>query len=118
MASKRRSDPSSSWWAIVQKTPLSTVRLDFTQAGDDPAFDALLEELSAGSAVFVRLWHSPEISHFLEGVYTYEYPGIGAIAFEHTAYAVASNPNLRLLMFSPADDDSTRRFAQLPHSPA
>jgi transcriptional regulator with XRE-family HTH domain len=106
----------------IARRILPTVRLDFSQAGDDPAFDALIEELSAASPIFDRLWRSPEISHFQEGIYTASYPGIGAIAFEHTAYSVASSPNLRLLMFSPAEVHSAQRFSQLlaadRHAPA
>jgi transcriptional regulator with XRE-family HTH domain len=97
----------------IARRILPTVRLDYTQAGDDPAFDALIEELSASCPIFDRLWHSPEISHFPEGIYTASYPGIGPIAFEHTAYSVASSPNLRLLMFSPADALSAEKFARL-----
>jgi transcriptional regulator with XRE-family HTH domain len=97
----------------IARRILPTVRLDYSQAGDDPAFNELLAELSAQCPVFDRLWHSPEISHFQEGVYTSTYPGVGPIAFEHTAYAVASDPNLRLLMFSPAEPNSAQRFAQL-----
>jgi transcriptional regulator with XRE-family HTH domain len=97
----------------IARRILPTVRLDYSQAGDDPAFNALLAQLSAECPVFDRLWHSPEISHFQEGVYTLTYPGVGPIAFEHTAYTVASDPNLRLLMFSPADPNSAQRFAQL-----
>ena len=54
-----------------------------------------------------------QISHFPEGIYTATYPSIGPITFEHTAYSVASSPNLRLLMFSPADAPSAQRFSQL-----
>jgi transcriptional regulator with XRE-family HTH domain len=97
----------------IARRILPTVRLDYTQAGDDPAFDALIEELSADCPIFDRLWRSPEISHFPEGSYTASYAGIGAIAFEHTAYTVASNPNLRLLIFSPAEAPSAQKFAQL-----
>jgi len=97
----------------IARRILPTVRLDYTQAGDDPAFDELIEELSAACPIFDRLWHSPEISHFPEGIYTSTYPGIGPIAFEHTAYSVASSPNLRLLMFSPADAPSAEKFSQL-----
>jgi transcriptional regulator with XRE-family HTH domain len=97
----------------IARRILPTVRLDYSQAGDDPAFDALIEELSAACPIFDRLWHSPEISHFPEGIYTASYPGIGSIAFEHTAYSVASNPALRLLLFSPAEAHSAQKFSQL-----
>jgi transcriptional regulator with XRE-family HTH domain len=97
----------------IARRILPTVRLDYSQAGDDPAFDALIEELSSACPIFDRLWHSPEISHFPEGIYTAAYPGIGAIAFEHTAYSVASDPALRLLLFSPAEAHSAQKFSQL-----
>ena len=97
----------------IARRILPTVRLDYSQAGEDPAFDALIEELSAVSPVFGRLWRSPEISHFQEGLYTSTYPGIGAITFEHTAYSVASNPALRLLLFTPAEAHSAQQFARL-----
>src|SRR3984957_10794745 len=97
----------------IARRILPTVRLDYTQAGDDPAFDELIEELSAACPIFDRLWHSPEISHFPEGIYTATYPGIGAIGFEHTAYSVAASPNLRLLMFCPAEAASEARYSQL-----
>jgi transcriptional regulator with XRE-family HTH domain len=97
----------------IARRILPTVRLDYTQAGDDPAFDELIEELSAACPFFDRLWHSPEISHFPEGIYTATYPRVGPITFEHTAYSVASSPNLRLLMFSPADAQSAEKFSQL-----
>ncbi len=66
--------------------------------------------------MFDHLWHSPEISHFQEGVYTAIYPGLGPVAFEHTAYTVASDSNLRLLMFSPANAHSAQQFARLQHA--
>jgi transcriptional regulator with XRE-family HTH domain len=97
----------------IARRILPTVRLDYTQAGDDPVFDRLIEELSAICPIFDRLWRSPEISHFPEGHYTASYPDIGAITFEHTAYSVASSPNLRLLMFCPAQEASAGRLAQL-----
>jgi transcriptional regulator with XRE-family HTH domain len=102
----------------IARRILPTVRLDYSQAGDDPGFDALIEELSAACPIFDRLWRSPEISHFPEGIYTATYPGIGSIAFEHTAYSVAANPALRLLMFSPAEARSARKFSQLMRQPA
>jgi transcriptional regulator with XRE-family HTH domain len=101
----------------IARRILPTVRLDYTQAGDDPAFDELIEELSAVCPIFDRLWHSPEISRFPEGVYTATYSGIGPINFEHTAYSVASSPNLRLLLFSPADAHSAEKFSQLMARP-
>jgi transcriptional regulator with XRE-family HTH domain len=102
----------------IARRILPTVRLDYSQSGDDPAFDALIEELSAICPIFDRLWRSAEISHFPEGIYTASYPGIGAIGFEHTAYSVASDPGLRLLIFSPAEARSARKFAELMRKPA
>jgi transcriptional regulator with XRE-family HTH domain len=97
----------------IARRVLPTVRLDYTKAGDDPSFDELIEELSVTCPSFDRLWRSPEISSYPEGIYTATYPDIGPIAFEHTAYSVASSPTLRLLMFTPADPASAEKFSLL-----
>jgi hypothetical protein len=46
-------------------------------------------------------------------VYKQAYPQLGEIAFEHTSYTIEAAPQLRLLLFSPADETSTRNLAEL-----
>jgi transcriptional regulator with XRE-family HTH domain len=97
----------------IARRVLAKARLDYSQSADDPAFDSLIEELSAICPDFQRYWRSPEILSCSEGVYKKDYPGLGAIAFEHTSYTIEAAPQLRLLIFSPADEASGRYLAEL-----
>jgi transcriptional regulator with XRE-family HTH domain len=97
----------------IARRVLAKARLDYSQSADDPAFDTLIEELSALCPDFQRYWRSPEILSCSEGVYKQHYPQLGEIAFEHTSYTIEAAPQLRLLMFSPADEQSARNLASL-----
>jgi transcriptional regulator with XRE-family HTH domain len=97
----------------IARRVLAKARLDYSQSADDPAFDRLIEELSALCPDFQRHWRSAEIMSCSEGVYKMAYPELGEIAFEHTSYAIEAAPHLRLLMFSPADDQSAAGLARL-----
>jgi transcriptional regulator with XRE-family HTH domain len=97
----------------IARRVLARARLDYSQSTDDPAFDQLIEELSALCPDFQRYWRSAEITSSSEGVYKQVYPQLGEIAFEHTSYSIEAAPQLRLLIFSPADVVSTRNLATL-----
>ena len=97
----------------IARRVLAKARLDYSQAADDPAFDRLIEELSAVCPDFQRYWRSPEIMSCSEGVYKQAYSDLGEIAFEHTSYTIEAAPELRLLIFSPADEQSARHLATL-----
>ena len=92
---------------------LAKVRLDYSQSADDPAFDRLIEELTAACPVFHRLWRSSEIVNCSEGVYSTNYADVGEIAFEHTSYTIEGSAHLRLLLFCPADASSGRNLTRL-----
>jgi transcriptional regulator with XRE-family HTH domain len=99
----------------IARRVLAKARLDYSQSADDPAFDQLIEELSACCPDFQRHWRSAEIMSCSEGVYKMAYPQLGneEVAFEHTSYAVEAAPQLRLLIFSPADERSALNLTQL-----
>ncbi len=97
----------------IARRVLAKVRLDYSQSADDPAFDRLIEELTAACPIFHRLWRSSEIVNCSEGVYTTSYAGIGEISFEHTSYTIEGSPHLRLLLFCPSDVASGRNLVQL-----
>jgi transcriptional regulator with XRE-family HTH domain len=96
----------------IARRVLAKARLDYSQSADDPAFDRLIEELSAACPDFQRHWRSAEIMSCSEGVYTLSYPDLGEVAFEHTSYTIEAAAHLRLLLFSPADETSAARLAR------
>ncbi|MEI9963981.1 MAG: helix-turn-helix transcriptional regulator [Caulobacteraceae bacterium] len=89
------------------------LRVDYSQAPGDPAFDALIEEMCEVSPVFRGLWRSPEIRSRSEGVHLLKHPQLGGITFEHTSYVVEGAPTLRVVIFAPHDAESARKVAQL-----
>ena len=92
---------------------LSTVRLDYARSAGDPAFLALIEELSAMCSVFERAWANPSSVARNEGINQFIVPKLGSLTLEHTAYSIEGSPFLRLLIFAPNDAESAARLAAL-----
>jgi hypothetical protein len=91
--------------------------VDYSQAGPDPAFEALVDELNAVSPAFRRLWRSPEILGRSEGVHLQRHPERGDIRLEHTSYVVEGAPLLRVVIYAPHDPESAAKLAALAREP-
>ena len=100
-------------YQAMARRVLSKLRVDYSQAGGDPAFEALIEEMSEASPTFRELWRSPEIMGRSEGVHLLRHPQLGGITFEHTSYVVEGAPTLRVVIFAPHDPDSAIKVARL-----
>ncbi len=92
---------------------LSKLRVDYSQAGGDPGFEALIDELNEVCPAFHDLWRSPEIMGRSEGVHLLRHPQLGGITFEHTSYVVEGAPSLRVVIFAPHDADSAAKVIRL-----
>lgn len=92
---------------------VAKLRVDYSQAAGDPAFDALIDEMSGISPMFRALWRSSEVRGRSEGVHLLKHPQLGGITFEHTSYVVEGIPTLRVVIFAPYDAESARKVAQL-----
>lgn len=90
---------------------LAKFRVDYSQAGDDPAFEELIADLDASCPVFRRYWGLAEVVGKHEAVVTL--PQISDIIFEHSSYVPEGSSNLRLVIFAPYDEASTRRLREL-----
>jgi transcriptional regulator with XRE-family HTH domain len=100
-------DPAQ--YEAMARRVLSKFRVDYSQTPDNPAFDALIAELTAQSAVFRRLWNSSEVMSRSEGVGYY--PHLGGLSFEHSSYVPEGNPTLRLVIYVPYDEQTTEKIA-------
>jgi transcriptional regulator with XRE-family HTH domain len=90
---------------------LSKFRVDYSQAGDDPAFEELIAELAARCPIFRRLWNSPEVTARSEAVA--HHPQLGGMTFEHSSYVPEGSPTLRVVIFVPYDEPSTAKVAAM-----
>ena len=100
-------------YLVMARRIVSKLHVDYSQAGGDPAFDRLIEELSGLSALFRDLWRSPEIMGRSEGVHLMRHPSLGGITLEHTSYVVEGQPSLRVVIFAPYDADSAAKMDRL-----
>ena len=92
---------------------LSKLRVDYGQAGADPHFDALIDEMNEICPMFRQLWRSPEITGHSEGVHPERHPKLGVITFAHSSYVVEGAPALRVVIYAPYDPESAAKVDQL-----
>jgi hypothetical protein len=93
-----RGDPQL--YEATARRLLAKFRVDYSQAHGDPAFEDLIAELSASSPIFTRLWALAEVVGTHDAVVTHPRNGV---TFEHTSYVPEGSPNLRLIIFTPAN---------------
>jgi transcriptional regulator with XRE-family HTH domain len=89
---------------------LSKFRVDYSQNPGNPAFEELVADLTAESALFRRLWNSPEVMTRLENIG--HYPHLGGISFKVSSYMPEGRPTLRLVVYTPHDDQTTEKLAE------
>jgi len=97
---------------------IAKFRVDYSQAGGDPAFETLIEELNESSPIFRTLWRSPEISSRSEGLHLSRHSRLGGITFEHSSYVVEGAPKFRLVIFAPHDAESAQKVTQIAREKA
>lgn len=103
-------------WADDARAMLAKFRLEFSRAGDDPAFAALVRELGDISPEFHRWWAQHDVMGRGEGIKRFQHPTLGEIRFEHTSFIVEDAPDLRLVIYAPIAGASARKVmrAQVP----
>jgi transcriptional regulator with XRE-family HTH domain len=94
---------------------LAKLRVDYSKAGKDPKFDALIHRLCTVSPVFRRIWRTPEINVRSYGIHRFKHPKHGPLAFEHTSYVPDGHPAVRVVICMP-DDAPTREAVAKIHS--
>jgi len=90
---------------------LSKFRVDYSQSPDDPAFEELIDELTARCPIFRRLWNSPEVTGRSEAIA--HHPQLGGMTFEHSSYVPEGSPTLRVVIFVPHDERSAAKVTAL-----
>lgn len=104
-------DPAE--YEVIVSRVLARFRVDFGQAPDDPRMVELINELTAASPVFERLWQRSEVSSRSHGINVTRHPRLGGLTFEHSSYVPEGSPKLRLVIFAPHDEKTRRHIAEL-----
>ncbi|MFO7286705.1 MAG: helix-turn-helix transcriptional regulator [Gammaproteobacteria bacterium] len=90
---------------------IAKFRVDYSPFTGDPDFEELIKELEQQSETFRRLWSSPEVVGRSEALV--RHPQLGGVTLEHTSYVPEGSPGLRVVIYSPADDESRAKIDAL-----
>jgi hypothetical protein len=88
-------------WEVDARRVIARFRLDYGRSGNDPAFVELVRNLEEASPEFARWWRQHDVDGFGEGVKRVRHPRHGEIEYEHAAFTADSDPNLRLVVYTP-----------------
>jgi transcriptional regulator with XRE-family HTH domain len=100
-------------WAACARQHEAMFRADCAGMLDDSWVRALVDELAAATEEFRGWWSEHAVAEMNSGHQTYEHPLVGTLSMDFTVLQSADNPNLRLVVFLPDDDESGARIAQL-----
>ncbi len=100
-------------WDRDARGAVAAFRLLVSRTGGSAAVTALVEELSAGSPDFARLWRENDVGPLAGGEKTLDHPAVGRLHLEYTSLAVDSRPDLSLIVYTPAGPVDAERVRTL-----
>ncbi|ELY2622096.1 helix-turn-helix domain-containing protein [Cronobacter malonaticus] len=94
----------------VARLIVNAFRADAARLGASEEIARLVEELSAQSADFARLWRNNDVAGHGEGLKMLHHPQIGTIALEFCTFSVEGRPDLSMMLLNPATDESRMKI--------
>ena len=104
-------------WDSVARFLVATFRAETARAGENGRAAELLAELSGKSAEFAAMWADNDVRSTGEGVKRIRHPLAGPIAFEFSSFAVDGRPDLKLLTYTPAEENDAKKMRRLCQAP-
>ena len=93
-------------WESVARFVVGAFRADAARAGATAEITRLVDELSRASPEFDRLWRDNEVAAHGEGLKRIRHSELGVIELEFSAFAVDGRPELGMVVYNPASDDT------------
>ncbi|ELY4156021.1 helix-turn-helix domain-containing protein [Cronobacter turicensis] len=97
-------------WEGLARLIVNAFRADAARLGASEEIAQLVEELSAQSSDFARLWRNNDVAGHGEGLKMLHHPQIGTIALEFCTFSVEGRPDLTMMLFNPATDESRMKI--------
>ncbi len=88
------------WEAVVRAT-LAEFRAASARYPGDPWFEELIEDLKQVSPEFCQWWPHHDVRSALDGHKVIEHPTLGYLEFEHFTLQVLTNPDIRIMIYTP-----------------
>lgn len=94
-------------WESVAANSLAMFRADSARYAGDPDFERLIATLTVASPEFRAWWPRQDVLRPLTGHKRLRHPEDGLMTFEYTALAVMDRPDMKLVVYTPLDEDGT-----------
>jgi transcriptional regulator with XRE-family HTH domain len=88
-------------WEVVARATLAEFRTASARYPGDPWFEELIEDLKQISPEFCRWWPHHDVRSILDGHKVIEHPTLGSLEFEHFTLQVLTNPDIRIMIYTP-----------------
>ncbi len=88
-------------WEQVARGTLAEFRTASARYPGDPWFEELIEDLKQVSPEFRQWWPHHDVRSSLDGHKVIEHPTLGYLEFEHVTLQMLSNPDIRIMIYTP-----------------
>jgi MmyB-like transcription regulator ligand binding domain len=89
---------------------VATLRASFAQHLNEPAWTGFVQRLSVASPEFAKLWTRHEVASPGSRTKHFLHPQAGLLRLRSTSLAVADMPEARIVVYTPADDETRERL--------
>jgi hypothetical protein len=90
---------------------VATLRASFAHHLNEPAWTEFIRRLSAASPMFASLWARHDVAGPGSHLKRFMDPRVGLLRLHSTSLAVADMPETRIIVYSPADEETRERLA-------
>ncbi len=94
-------------WDSLAPAALAMFRADCAHYAGDPDFERLIAMLTAKSREFRAWWPKHEVTRPPTANKRINHPAAGRMAFEHMSFSVPDAVDMRLVVYTPLDEDGT-----------
>ncbi len=100
-------------WESVARFLIATFRAETTRVGESERAAELVAEISGKSAEFARMWTENDVQTVGEGAKTIRHATVGEITFEFSSFAIDGRPDLKLMIYNPAEGEDLEKMRWL-----
>jgi transcriptional regulator with XRE-family HTH domain len=97
----------------VAQSLLEMFRLEYASYDDDARSSEIVAQLLALSPEFASAWEQHRVRAHPQDIRVVSHPTAGELVVEPTTYTVVESPNLRLLLYTPYDDETAGKIDEL-----